>query len=80
MTRAFELAKRANPNIDAPTEEKALIGETGGEAGRAAVTAPITSAQITSRICRLQVKRALRRPGDRVFLLHRIRNKSRLVK
>jgi hypothetical protein len=80
MTRAFGLAKRASPNRDARTEEKASSAETGGVAGREAVTATITSAQATTRIFQLKVKRAARRTADPVFSLHRTRNKSRVVK
>jgi hypothetical protein len=80
MTRAFGRAKRANPNRDARTEERASSAETGGVAGREAVTATNTSAQITSRICRLKVKRALWRLGDQVFSLHLERNKCKVVK
>ena len=80
MTRAFGRAKRANPNRDARTEERASSAETGGVAGREAVTATNTSAQTTSRICQLKVKRALWRLGDQVFSLHRARNKCKIAK
>jgi hypothetical protein len=80
MTRAFGRAKLANPNSDAPIEERALSGETGGVVGREAVTATNTSAQTTSRTCRLKVKGALWRLGDQVFSLHRARNKCRVAK